>query len=304
MFSNDTNQKEIADFGIVFQNCLDDMVLGAHVSTAGGIHNSIENGNKLQCEAIQIFLANPNRWVSKPPTEDILEKFSEAWKESSIQDVIVHDIHLSNLASHKKDVLEKSRLQFKGMMELAQEAGIQHIVTHLGAHLGEGEDFGLKQLSSSFDLLFETAEASDVLILLETTAGQGTNLGYRFEHLRDVIGMSKYSERFGVCLDTCHVFAAGYDIRTESDCDATFDRFDEIIGLERLKAFHINDAKSEYQSRVDRHEHIGEGNIGTTAFKYILNDYRFAKIPLIIETPKMNTMHGKNLTTLRSLVNE
>ena len=289
---------------VYFQNCLELMVLGAHVSTAGGIHNSIENGDQLQCEAIQIFLANPNRWVSKPPTEDIIEKFSEAWKVSPIQDVIVHDIHLSNLASPKKDVLEKSRLQFKGMMELSQVVGVQHIVTHLGAHLGEGENFGLKQLSDSFDLLFETTNAPDVVILLETTAGQGTNLGYRFEHLRDVIGMSQYCDRFGVCLDTCHVFAAGYDIRTESDCDSTFDKFDEIIGLDRLKAFHINDAKSEYQSRVDRHEHIGEGNIGITAFTYILNDDRFAKIPLIIETPKMNTMHGKNLTTLRGLVNE
>ena len=277
------------------------MVLGAHVSTSGGIHNSIKNGDDLKCDAIQIFLANPNRWESKPPTEEIIEKFAGAWKDSPIQDVIVHDIHLSNLASPKKDVLQKSRLQFKGMMELAQKVGVKHIVTHLGAHLGEGEEFGLKQLSVSFDQLFETSDAPDVVILLETTAGQGTNLGYCFEHLRDVIGMSKYSDRFGVCLDTCHIFAAGYDIRTESDCDSTFD---EIIGMERLKAFHINDAKSEYQSRVDRHEHIGEGNIGTTAFKYILNDHRFATIPLIIETPKMNTMHGKNLKTLRGLVNE
>ncbi len=280
------------------------MVLGAHVSTAGGIHNSIKNGDNLQCDAIQIFLANPNRWESKPPTADVLEAFCEAWVESPIRDVIVHDIHLSNLASPKQDVLEKSRVQFKRMMELAQQVGIHYIVTHLGAHLGEGEEFGLKMLSDSFDLLFETAEAPDVIVLLETTAGQGTNLGYCFEHLRDVIGMSKYPDRFGVCLDTCHVFAAGYDIRTESDCDTTFNTFDEIIGLERLKAFHINDAKSEYQSRVDRHEHIGEGNIGVTAFAYILNDSRFAEIPLIIETPNMNTMHGKNLTTLRGLVKD
>lgn len=279
------------------------MVLGAHVSTSGGIHNSIKNGDDLKCDAIQIFLANPNRWVSKPPSEEIISEFSDAWKDSSIQDVLVHDIHLSNLASPKEEVLEKSCIQFKGMMELAQVTGIKYIVTHLGAHLGEGEEYGLKQLSDSFDLLFETAEAPDVEILLETTAGQGTNLGYRFEHLRDVIGMSKHSERFGVCLDTCHVFAAGYDLRTEADCESTFDKFDETIGLERLKAFHINDAKSEFESRVDRHEHIGEGNIGTAAFRFILNDERFAKIPLIIETPKMNTMHGKNLKVLRGLVN-
>lgn len=280
------------------------MVLGAHVSTAGGIHNSIKNGDGLECDAIQIFLANPNRWESKPPTEEVIEEFSEAWEDSPIIDVIVHDIHLSNLASPKKDVLEKSRVQFKKQMTLSQEVGVRHIVTHLGAHLGEGEEFGLKQLSDSFDYLFEHTEAPDVIVLLETTAGQGTNLGYCFEHIRDVIGISKYPERFGVCLDTCHVFAAGYDIRTESDCDATFNKFDDIIGLDRLKAFHINDAKSEYQSRVDRHEHIAEGNIGATAFSYILNDSRFVKIPLIIETPMMNTMHGKNLTTLRGLINK
>ena len=278
------------------------MILGAHVSTAGGIHNAIKNGDELHCNAIQIFLANPNRWESKPPTAEIIEKFREAWTESPIQTVIVHDIHLSNLASPKQEVLEKSRQQFKRQMELADRVGIRHIVTHLGAHLGEGETFGLKQLSDSFEWLFEATAVPDVTVLLETTAGQGTNLGYCFEHLRDIIGMSKYPDRFEVCLDTCHVFAAGYDIRTEADCETMFKEFDTIIGLEKLKAFHLNDAKSAYQSRVDRHEHIGEGNIGTTAFAYILNDSRFAEVPLIIETPNMATMHGKNLETLRSLV--
>ena len=278
------------------------MFLGAHVSTAGGIHNSIKNGVDLKCDTIQIFLANPNRWESKPPTPDIIHEFCKAWEDSSIEHIVVHDIHLTNLASPKKDVLEKSLIQFKNQMELCQQSGITLFNTHLGAHLGEGEEFGLKQLTKSLDSMIETADASDVNILLETTAGQGTNLGYCFEHLRDVIEMSKYPNRFGVCLDTCHVFAAGYDLRTVEDCDSTFDKFDEIIGLERLNAFHINDAKSEYDSRVDRHEHIGEGNIGATAFEYILNDQRFSQIPLIIETPKMNTMHAKNLKTLRGLV--
>ena len=278
------------------------MILGAHVSTAGGIHNAIKNGTDLQCDTIQIFLRNPNQWrPGKPPTEAIVEKFTTAWSAADIGEIIVHDIHLSNLASPKPEVLEKSRQAFREQMELAQQLGIRYIVTHLGAHLGEGEAFGLKQLTDSFDILFENAEAPDVMPLLETTAGQGTNLGYIFEHLRDVIGTSKYPDRFGVCLDTCHVFAAGYDMRTEADCEATFNQFDNIIGLTRLKAFHLNDAKSEYQSRVDRHEHIGEGNIGATAFRYILNDDRFAETPLIIETPQMKTMHEANLTTLRSL---
>ena len=214
---------------------------------------------------------------------------------------MVHDIHLSHLASPKPDVLEKSRQAFREQMELAHVLGLRYIVTHLGSHLGKGETFGLKQLTDSFDHLFESVEAPDVIVLLETTAGQGTNLGYSFEHIRDVIGMSKYPDRFGVCFDTCHVFAAGYDMRTEADCAATFDQFDNTIGLTRLKAFHLNDAKSTYQSRVDRHEHIGEGNIGTTAFAYILNDPRFAEAPLIIETPEMKTKHEVNLSTLRKL---
>lgn len=277
------------------------MILGAHVSTSGGLHNAIKNGDELHCDTIQIFLRNPNRWQAKPPTPTVMEKFCDAWAASPIGDVIVHDIHLSNLASPKADVLQKSRQQFQEQMELAQALDLHYIVTHLGAHLGEGEAFGLKQLSESFDFLFENVAAPDVTVLLETTAGQGTNLGYCFEHLRDIIGMSKYSDRFGVCLDTCHVFAAGYDMRTEANCEATFSQFDEIVGLARLKAFHLNDAKSTYQSRVDRHEHIGDGNIGTTAFVYILNDSRFSEIPLIIETPQMETMHETNLATLRGL---
>ena len=277
------------------------MILGAHVSTSGGIHNAIKNGTDLKCDTIQIFLRNPHQWQGKPLTPEIAEKFTTARSEADLGEVIVHDIHLSNLASPKPDVLEKSRQAFREQMELAHQLGLRYIVTHLGAHLGGGETVGLKQLTDSFDFLFENAEAPDVMPLLETTAGQGTNLGYRFEHLRDVIGMSKYPERFGVCLDTCHVFAAGYDMRTEADCQATFKQFDDIIGCNRLKAFHLNDAKSEYQSRVDRHEHIGEGNIGTTAFTYILNDPRFAETPLIIETPEMKTMHEVNLATLREL---
>ncbi len=277
------------------------MILGAHVSTAGGIHNAIKNGTDLHCDAIQIFLRNPNQWQGKPPTDAINEKFRIAWAEANLADVIVHDIHLSNLASPKPDVLEKSNQAFREQMELAQVLGLRYIVTHLGAHLGEGETIGLKRLTESFDNLFESAEASEVIVLLETTAGQGTNLGYAFEHIRDVMGMSKYPDRFGVCFDTCHVFAAGYDMRTEADCAATFSQFDHIISLDRLKAFHLNDAKSAYQSRVDRHEHIGEGNIGVPAFAYILNDPRFAETPLIIETPEMKTMHEVNLSTLRSL---
>ena len=281
------------------------MMLGAHVSAAGGLHNSIQNGEKLECEAIQIFLKNPNRWVGKEPAEADIDRFQEAWRVSPfVREVLVHDIHLTNLASPKRDVLANSRKQFRSQMELADACGIRYIVTHLGAHLDAGEAEGLKVLSRSLNELFEQTAGGAVIILLETTAGQGTNLGYRFEHLHQIIDESKYPERLGVCLDTCHVFAAGYDLRTEDDYHRTLDQFDQIVGLDQLLAFHLNDAKSQYNSRVDRHEHIGDGNIGITPFQLLTNDSRFENIPMIIETPKMETMHATNLAVLRGLVKD
>ena len=278
------------------------MVLGAHVSTAGGLYKSIDNGEKWECESIQIFVKSPNRWVSKEATDADLDRFKSSWKASAIQSVIIHDIHLTNLASPKPDVLEKSRNQARSQLLLADLLGIPYFVTHMGSHLDAGEDEGLKLLSESLNLLFEQTEGGEVMVLLETTAGQGTNLGYTFEHLRRTIDSSKYPERLGVCLDTCHVFVAGYDIRTEEAYHETFDEFDRVIGLDRLRAFHLNDAKAKYCSRVDRHEHIGEGNLGELPFKLLLNDARFADVPMVIETPKMEEMHATNLAVLRSLI--
>lgn len=281
------------------------MVLGAHVSAAGGLHNSIRNGEKLECEAIQIFLKSPNRWVSKKHSDSDIERFREAWAASDIvREMLVHDIHLTNLASPKQDVLRNSREQFREQMELADACGLRYIVTHLGAHLDAGESEGLRSLSNSLNALFEQTAGGSVIVLLETTAGQGTNLGYCFEHLREIIDDSKYPERLGVCFDTCHVFAAGYDLRTTDAYHRTFDRFDKIVGLDRLLAFHLNDAKSQYGSRVDRHEHIGEGNIGITPFQLLANDPRFGNVPMIIETPKMETMHATNLAVLRGFVKD
>lgn len=278
------------------------MMLGAHVSTAGGIHNAISNGTDLGCDSIQIFLKNPNQWAGKSPSESDIDQFIERWRESPIQEILIHDIHLTNLASPKKEVLENSREQFNVQMQLAARLNIRYIVTHLGAHLDSGETEGLRVLSDSLNLALEQTTGGEVEILLETTAGQGTNLGYCFEHLRQIIDMSKYPERMGVCFDTCHVFAAGYNLCTDADYDETFERFDQIIGLDRLVAFHLNDAKSAYNSRVDRHDHIGEGNLGIPPFQRLVNDPRFEHTPSIIETPKMKEMHTTNLAVLRGLV--
>ena len=277
------------------------MILGAHVSTAGGLPNAISNGDDLGCDAIQIFLKNPNQWAGKRPSESDISQFIERRRESPIQEVLIHDIHLTNLASPKKDVLENSREQFILQMELAARLEIRYFVTHLGAHLESGEAEGLQVLSDSLNFALGEADGEDVVILLETTAGQGTNLGYCFEHLRQIIDMSENPERMGVCFDTCHVFAAGYNLCTEADYDQTFERFDQIIGLDRLVAFHLNDAKSAYNSRVDRHDHIGEGNLGISPFQRLVNDSRFKNVPAIIETPKMKEMHATNLAVLRDL---
>lgn len=277
------------------------MILGAHVSTAGGLPNAISNGDDLGCDAIQIFLKNPNQWAGKRPSDSDISQFIERRRESAIQEVLIHDIHLTNLASPKKDVLENSREQFLLQMELAARLEIRYLVTHLGAHLESGEAEGLQVLSDSLNFALGEADGEDVVILLETTAGQGTNLGYCFEHLRQIIDMSDNPERMGVCFDTCHVFAAGYNLCTEADYDQTFERFDQIIGLDRLVAFHLNDAKSAYNSRVDRHDHIGEGNLGISPFQRLVNDSRFKNVPAIIETPKMKEMHATNLAVLRDL---
>ncbi|MDE0185282.1 MAG: deoxyribonuclease IV [Candidatus Poribacteria bacterium] len=278
------------------------MMIGAHVSTAGGIHNAISNGTDLGCDSIQIFLKNPNQWAGKSPSESDIDQFIERWRESPIQEILIHDIHLTNLASPKKDVLENSREQFNVQMQLAARLNIRYIVTHLGAHLDSGETEGLQVLSDSLNLALEQITGGDVEILLETTAGQGTNLGYCFEHLRQIIDMSENPERMGVCFDTCHVFAAGYNLCTDADYDETFERFDQIIGLDRLVAFHLNDAKSAFNSRVDRHDHIGEGNLGIPPFQRLVNDPRFEHTPAIIETPKMKVMHATNLAVLRGLL--
>lgn len=277
------------------------MILGAHVSTAGGLPNAISNGDDLGCDAIQIFLKNPNQWAGKRPSDSDISQFIERRRESAIQEVLIHDIHLTNLASPKKDVLENSREQFLLQMELAARLEIRYLVTHLGAHLESGEAEGLQVLSDSLNFALGETDGEDVVILLETTAGQGTNLGYCFEHLRQIIDMSENPERMGVCFDTCHVFAAGYNLCTEADYDQTFERFDQIIGLDRLVAFHLNDAKSAYNSRVDRHDHIGEGNLGISPFQRLVNDSRFKNVPAIIETPKMKEMHATNLAVLRDL---
>ena len=274
-------------------------MLGAHVSVAGGLHKAFSNGHKLGCDAIQIFVTNPNRWSGSALSSEQVESFRKTHKQTNIQQVIVHDIHLTNLASPKAETRDKSIQAFAWQLGLVEQLGLGYFVTHLGSHLGAGEPEGLGVLSQSLNQILD--ESRSATVLLETTAGQGRNLGYRFEHLQQIISQSSQPDRLGVCFDTCHVFAAGYDLRTEEDYYRTFNQFDQIVGLSQIKAFHLNDAKSGFGSRVDRHDHIGQGNIGLTAFELLVNDPRFQGRPMIIETPEMNKMHDRNLKTLRQL---
>lgn len=282
------------------------ILLGAHMSIAGGVYNCFDHGEHFKCTTIQIFTKNASQWRAKPLTETEIDKFKERQKQTKISPVVAHDSYLINLGSNNKALLQKSREAFLVEMQRCELLEIPCLVTHPGSHTGAGEEIGLKTVADSLSWLHHKLPEAKVMICLETTAGQGTNLGYRFEQIANIIELSDSPEGLGVCLDTCHIFAAGYDIRTERAYKKTMREFDSVIGLKRLKVIHFNDSKKELGSRVDRHEHIGKGFIGVEPFGLFMNDRRLAKIPKILETPKGDDATGddRNLTILRNLVKE
>ncbi len=277
-------------------------LLGAHVSTSGGIYNAITNGEKLECDAIQIFTKSQMRWNSKPLKGNDIAKFKKMWKESRIEKIIVHDSYLINLGSPDNEKHDKSKAAFIDEIERAKSLGTNFLVFHPGAHMGEGEEFCIKKIGKTLNEIIDEIDPESLKILIETTAGQGTNVGYKFEHLRDILAIVKNPGKFGICIDTCHIFAAGYDIRTKEAYDRTMDEFDKIMGIKNVFAFHLNDAKVELGSRVDRHENIGKGKIGKDAFGFIVNDKRFEKVPMVLETPGGDEFYKKNLSILRGLI--
>ena len=278
------------------------MLLGAHVSSAGGHYKAFGYAEAWDCTAMQIFTKAPSNWRAKPISEEDAAKFREAAQASGVKVTVAHDSYLINLASPNPDILNKSLAAMREELERCEQLGVPYLVTHMGSHMGEGDDAGLAKLAQSIDHVHDQLPGFKAKILLESTAGQGTNLGYRFEHLAYVIGHVKEPERLGVCLDTCHLFVAGYDIRTAPAYRKTMKAFDQIVGLNRVQCWHLNDAKMELGSRRDRHEHIGKGEIGKEAFRLILNDRRFANVPKIIETPDTDTEGLKDLKVLRALV--
>ena len=282
------------------------MLLGAHESTSGGWHRAFQDGMEDGCEALQIFTKPANQWREPKIDEKKVEKWKEFWKESGISEdaVLSHNSYLINICSPKEPTYSKSIKAMIEELKRCQILGIKYLVMHPGSHLGKGEEWGIKRIAKSLDKIFKEVPGKYPMILLETTAGQGTNLGYRFEHLAEIINLSNYPERLAVCFDTCHVYAAGYDIKSEKGYEKTFERFDKIIGLNLLKAFHINDSKKELGTRIDRHENIGKGVLGVELFKRLINDPRFETHPGILETiplPDGSRGYKENLDLLKSL---
>lgn len=279
------------------------MLLGAHMSIAGGVDKSILRGQSIGCRAIQIFTKNSNQWRAKPLEPEEIRQFKEN-REAARMFVFGHTSYLINLASPDEALWAKSMESFLVEMERCAALDLPYLVTHPGAHLGAGEDVGLARITRALDEVCDRTADSPVMILLEVTAGQGSVLGGRFEHLAQIIEDSATPERLGVCFDTCHAFAAGYDLRTPEAYTETFARLDSLIGLERLKAIHLNDSRGKLGSRLDRHEHIGLGQLGLEPFRLLLNDPRFAQLPMVLETPKGKDLKEdvENLATLKSLL--
>lgn len=276
--------------------------LGAHISISGGIYLAPQRARALGCTAMQIFSKNQRIWKSPPLNEKDISLFQKNCEIEKIRMVCVHTSYLINLGSPDKDKLKKSRKSFLVELQRTKALHIPFLVFHPGSHMGDGEDRCLKKIAKSLDWVIENEQPQDVKILLETTAGQGTNVGYRFEHLRDIISYTKYPGHIGVCYDTCHTFAAGYDIRKRETYRNTFKLFDSVIGFEKLFIFHLNDSKKELGTRVDRHEHIGKGFIGEEGFRLLLHDRRFNIFPMILETPGGEENYTQNLKTLKKLL--
>jgi deoxyribonuclease-4 len=280
-------------------------LLGAHMSIAGGYYKAVEAAAALDMDCVQIFSKNNNQWRAKPLTDDDAERFRDALERTGIEKPCAHVSYLINLGSPKPDVRQKSIDAFVIELERAEKLGLLGLVMHPGSFLDSSKEEGLQKIVDGLDVALEQTNGQSVGVWLETTAGQGTNLGHRFEHLAYIIENVADSRRLGVCIDSCHIFAAGYAITEPAEYKQTMAEFDRVIGIDRIQAFHLNDSKKEFGSRVDRHEHIGQGHLGLEPFRHIVNDPRFAELPMYLETPKGkgdDEFDQMNLSTLRGLL--
>jgi deoxyribonuclease-4 len=266
------------------------ILLGAHMSIGGGVHRAIERGCSIKCTVIQMFVKNNMQWFARPLAREEIRAFLEHRQRSDLLSIFAHSSYLINLAATNPQFLENSIRALSGELARADQLELPFLILHPGAHLGAGEQAGLDKITESINRVFLAIPNVKTKIALETTAGQGSCLGHRFEQIAYLIENVREPERLCVCLDTAHVFTAGYNIGSEAGVKKTFREFDRVIGLNRLAAIHLNDSKTPLGSRVDRHQHIGKGQIGLDAFRFIMRDRRFRKIPKVLETPK-----GKDL---------
>ncbi len=284
------------------------LLLGSHLSVAGGLHLAVEAADELGIQALQVFTANQRQWQPKPPTEESIEAFKNALARSGVKFVVSHASYLINLATADPANRGKSIEAMRAEIDRCDALGIKHCVVHPGAHLGAGEEEAIARIADALDEIYEAIPKSKVRTLLETTAGQGTCIGHRFEHLGDIIKAANCKKHLGVCLDTCHMHAAGYDLCTEGGYEKTMRSLVRCVGKTRIRCIHLNDSKTPFASRKDRHEHIGQGTIGDDAFRFIINDPRFEGLPSILETEKGENEKAANLdkinlARLRKLAN-
>ena len=280
-------------------------ILGAHLSIAGGYHKAVEKAHQYGCDCVQLFTKNNTQWRAKPIAPEEARRFRTALAELAITHPIAHASYLLNLASPDRTLWRRSIDAMVVELHRAAVLGIPYVVTHPGAYTTSSEARGLRRIVRALDAVHAQTRAVEARCLLETTAGQGTSIGHRFEQLAAILQRVKDPERLGICFDTCHVFAAGYPMGTRRDYRATMRTLDRLVGLGQIKAFHLNDSRRELGSRVDRHEHIGHGQLGLEPFRHVLRDRRFRRTPMYLETPKGQKDGVEwdviNLSTLRSL---
>jgi deoxyribonuclease-4 len=280
------------------------MKFGAHMPSAGGAHKALERGISIGCEIVQLFVKNNMQWFGRPHEPQELALYANQMAAGKLHAIFGHAGYLINLGAGPSANRDNSLKSLTQEIQLATALGLPFLVMHPGAHLGKGEAEGIDQIVAGLDEVFTITKASPVRIALENTAGQGSCLGHRIEHLAEIFQRVKKPERLGICLDTAHFFEAGYDMRTRKGWDDAIGQVEKLIGLKQILAFHLNDSKTDYNSRVDRHAGIGQGKIGKEAFRHILNDARFTDMPGCLETPKSKDLHEdvENLAILRSLV--
>ncbi len=277
-------------------------LLGAHISTKGGLHTAFDRAAEINASAIALFAKNSNQWKGKTMSDEDVALFAD---KRNLRPILTHASYLINLATTNAEFHRKSIDAMIDELDRAERLGIHAVVLHPGAHLGAGVDAGVEQIARSLDQIHAAIPNHKVITLLETAAGQGSCLGCTFGELGKIRALVDDKARVGICFDTCHVFASGYELRNRDDYERTIDALDTHVGIDNIGAFHLNDSKKPLGSRVDRHEHIGDGEIGVDAFAFLLNDARFCGIPKVIETPKTveHESDRKNLTLLRSLIN-